>query len=71
MSTWYTKIHNEFIIFFQKLQSAFWYFQTIAVSERSLIKLLPCILFEKYVNILTSKMVSPGNRHCASCNGTL
>jgi len=32
-------------------------------------KLLPCILFEKY--ILALEMASPENRHCASCIGTL
>ena len=32
-----------------------------------LIKLLPYILFEKYINILTSEMASPRNRHCANC----
>jgi len=32
-----------------------------------LIKLLPYILFEKYINILALEMASPGNRHCASC----
>jgi len=29
-----------------------------------LIKLLPYILFEKYINILAVEMVSPGIRHC-------
>ena len=29
------------------------------------------ILFEKYIYILASEMASPGNRHCASCIGTL
>jgi len=33
-------------------------------------KLLPYILFEKYINILALEMDSPGNRHCASCIGT-
>jgi len=37
---------NDTINFFLKLQSAFWQFQTITVSECCLIKLLPCILFE-------------------------
>jgi len=36
-----------------------------------LIKLLPYILFEKYINILALEMASPGNRRCASCIGTL
>ena len=36
-------------LFFRKLQSAFWQFQAIAVSECwCLTKLLPYILFEKY-----------------------
>ena len=34
-------------------------------------KLLPYILFEKYVNILALEMASPGNGHCANCIGTL
>jgi len=33
--------------------------------------LLPYILFEKYIHILALEMASPGNRHCASCIGTL
>jgi len=36
-----------------------------------LIKLLPYILFEKYIYILALEMASPGNQHCASCIGTL
>jgi len=39
-----------------------------------LTKLLPCILPEKYINIIVLEMVSllsPGNRHCANCIGTL
>jgi len=34
-------------------------------------KLLPCILFEKYISILALEMASPGNRHCANCIGAL
>ena len=34
-------------------------------------KLLPCILFEKYINILALQMASPGNRHRANCIGAL
>ena len=34
-------------------------------------KLLPYILFEKYIYILALEIASPGNRHCANCNGTL
>jgi len=36
-----------------------------------LIKLLPCILFEKYIYILALEMACPGNQHCANCIGTL
>jgi len=32
-----------------------------------LTKLLPYILFEKYIYILALEMASPGNQHCASC----
>jgi len=35
------------------------------------IKLLPYILFEKYIYILVLEMASPGNWHCASYIGTL
>ena len=34
-------------------------------------KLLPYILFEKYIYILALEMASPGNQHCANCIGTL
>jgi len=34
-------ITDDTIVFFLKLQSAFWYFQTITVSECCLTKLLP------------------------------
>jgi len=57
--------------FFFKLQSAFWPFQTVTVSECRLIKLLPCIFFEKNIYILALEMASTGNRHCANCIGTL
>jgi len=40
-------------------------------SKASLIKLLRYILFEKYIYILSLKMVSPGNQHCANCIGIL
>jgi len=53
--------------FFIELQSAFWQFQAITVSECCLVKLLPCILFEKnafylqkYVNILALKWPARG-----------
>ena len=36
-----------------------------------MIKLLPYILFDKLIDILSSESASPGNRHCASCIGTL
>jgi len=38
-----------------------------------LAKLLPYILFEKYISILSLEMASPGNQnqHCANCIGTL
>jgi len=36
-----------------------------------LIKLLPCILFEKYINILALEMASVENWHCADCIGAL
>ena len=62
---------NDTIIFFLKLRSAFWYFQTTAVSERGLIKLFPCILFGKYIYSLTLEMAGPVNQHCANCIDTL
>ena len=34
-------------------------------------KLLPYILFEKYIYILALEMASPGNQHCVDCIGTL
>jgi len=40
------------------------------VSECCLIKLLPYILFEKYICILALEMASPGDQHCADCIGT-
>jgi len=40
-------------------------------SECCSIKLLPCILFEKHINILALEMASPRNQHCVSCIGTL
>ena len=36
-----------------------------------MIKLLPYILFEKYIYILAQKMASPGNQHCARCMDTV
>ena len=44
----------------------------MTVSECWLIKLLPCISFEKYTYILALEMAnSPMNQHCASCIGQL
>jgi len=43
----------------------------ITVSECRLIKLLPYILFEKYINISALETVSPVNRHCVNCIGAL
>ena len=34
-------------------------------------KLLPYILYEKYINILASETASPGNLHRASCMAAL
>jgi len=64
-------IVNDTINSFFKLQSAFWQFQTVTVSECCSIKSLPYISSEKYIYILALKMASPGNRHCANCIGTL
>ena len=64
-------IMNNTINLFFKLLSAFGRFQTITVSEYCLIKLLPYILFAKYIYILALEMASPGNQHCANCIGTL
>jgi len=49
-----TKVYRS--TYFLKLQSAFWQFQTITVPECRLIKLLPYILFEKYIYILALEM---------------
>jgi len=49
------------------MQSPFWSFQTITVSQCCLIKLLPYILFEKiYIYILALEMASP--REPALCH---
>ena len=64
-------IRNGTIKVFLKLKSAFWKFQTITVSECCLIKLLPYILFDRYIYILALEMASPGNQHCDNCIGTL
>ena len=68
-----TIINDTINLFFFKLQSAFWSFQTttITVSECCLIKLLPYILSEKYVYILALETTCPGNQHCANYIGAL
>jgi len=45
----------------------------MTVSECRLMKLLPYISIEKYIDIyiLALEMASPGNQHCANCIGTL
>jgi len=43
----------------------------MTVSECWLIKLLPYILFEKYIRILALELASPGNQHRADCIDTL
>jgi len=40
-------------------------------SKFCLIKLLPYILSEKYINILALEMASPGNRQCDNYIGAL
>jgi len=64
-------INDTVNLFFFKLQSAFWSFRVVAVSECCLIKSLPCILFEKYICILALEMASPGIQQCANCIGAL
>ena len=65
-------IINNTVNLFVKLQSAFWYFQTITVFVCCLIKLLLTVYFMwKCINILALEMASPGNRHCANCIGAL
>jgi len=63
--------NNTINLFFFKLQSAFCHFQTITFSECCLIKLLPYILLEKYINILALEMASPGNQQYSNCIGAL
>jgi len=49
-------------------------FSILVISNHNsfpVIKLLPYILFEKYVYILSLEMASAGNRHCANCIGAL
>jgi len=54
-----------------KLQSAFWQFQTVTVSECCLIKFFRMFLLEKYIYILALGMASPGNQERARCVGAL
>ena len=63
------KWHNK--ISFLNCNQHFGYFKPKHFSECCLIKLLPFILFEKYINILALEIASPGNRHCANCIGAL
>jgi len=45
---------------------------TTTMTMMIMIKLLPCILYEKkYVHILALEMASARNQHCANCIGTL
>jgi len=46
-------------------------FQTVTVFECCLMKMLPYILFEKYIYSLVLEIASAGNQHCANCIGTL
>jgi len=64
----YNKLNK--IIFFKTAISI------LASSNRNsfrllLDKLLPYILFEKYIYILALKMATLGNQQCANCIGTL
>ena len=43
----------------------------MTVFECSLIKMLPFILFDKYIYISALEMASPRNQHCVNCIGTL
>ena len=63
-------IINGTIIFFLNCSIRLGNFKP-SVSECCLIKLFPCILFEKYINISALVTVSPGNRNCANCIGAL
>jgi len=65
------KINNTINLkFIFNCNQHFGIFQTVTVSECCLMKLLPYILFEKYIYVFALEMASPGNRHCASCIGT-
>ena len=61
---------NDTMIIFLELQLAFCQFRIITVFGCCLIKLLPYVLFEKYVNVIVItdnafEKASPGNRHCS------
>jgi len=43
----------------------------LLILNHNSFRVLPYILFEKYVYILALEMASPGNQHCANCIGTL
>ena len=43
----------------------------MTVSKFCLIKLLPYILFEKYIYIFALEMANPGNQCCSTCIGAL
>ena len=64
-------ILNDTINYFFKLQSACWQFQTITVSECCLMKLLPYILFLKYVYTFALEIGNPVNQHCSNCTDAL
>ena len=55
---------------FFKLQSAFWQFQTTAVSGCCLINCFRIFYLKMYL-YLALEMASPGNQHRANCIGTL
>ena len=53
-----------------KLQSAFWQFETITVSECCLMKLLRIFYLKIYLDIIIGNS-QPRELHCAICIGTL
>jgi len=58
----------------QKIQIGFTFLVTThpgSPGKKAVKRARVFILFEKYINILALEMVSPGNRHCADCIGTL
>ena len=64
-----TFIINDTVIFFLKLPSAMWYFQTIAVSERCLIRLLSCILFAEIYSYFENLYFTRMNISSSKING--